>query len=338
MADESIPHMNADCANTVRLLREGGVVALPTETVYGLGADASNPQAVARVFALKGRPADHPLIVHIGSVDKLDQWAWDIPVSAYELAAKFWPGPLTMILKRAPWVLDAVTGGQDTIGLRVPNHPLTLQVLAEFAGGVAAPSANRFGKISPTCASHVFDEFADQLDYILDGGPCSVGLESTIVDLTGSMPRVLRVGAIPLAGILAVTGEDRASSPQPAQPRTPGSHLKHYAPDTPLCLATADEMIVRIRLAVTKGRRVGVIARMITPKEQIPDVHRWVSMPRDAEGFGRVLYATLRDLDVSGCEVMIVESPPATQEWEAVIDRLTRAASGACVEQENSGT
>ena len=175
----------------VAVLRAGGLVALPTETVYGLAADAANPQAVARVFALKGRPATHPLIVHIAATAVLEQWAADVPAGARRLAEAFWPGPLTLILKRQPQVLDAVTGGQDSVGLRVPAHPLALAVLAEFDGGIAAPSANRYGRVSPTTADHVREEFGDAVDFILDGGPCRLGIESTIVSFLGEDPVLL---------------------------------------------------------------------------------------------------------------------------------------------------
>ncbi|MEJ5211921.1 MAG: L-threonylcarbamoyladenylate synthase, partial [Burkholderiales bacterium] len=176
--------MSTDLDRAVALLRAGGVVAIPTETVYGLAADARNPQAVRRVFAIKGRPADHPLIVHIAAAESLPQWARDIPDAAWRLAGRFWPGPLTLILRRAPGVPDEVTGGQDTVGLRVPDHPLTLELLRRFGGGLAAPSANRFGHVSPTRPEHVAQELGEAVDLILDGGPCSVGVESTILDLS----------------------------------------------------------------------------------------------------------------------------------------------------------
>jgi tRNA threonylcarbamoyl adenosine modification protein (Sua5/YciO/YrdC/YwlC family) len=188
------------------LLRAGELVAFPTETVYGLGADASNPGAIARIFAAKGRPADHPLIVHLPDAGQLERWAVDIPEAAHGLAAAFWPGPLTLILRRHPSVSDAITGGQDTVGLRVPNHPLALQLLREFGGGVAAPSANRFGRISPTTAAHVRDELGAAVSMILDGGPCAVGIESTILDLSAGRARILRPGMLDAAAIAAVLG------------------------------------------------------------------------------------------------------------------------------------
>lgn len=357
-AVESIPQMRSDVTRAVEILRKGGVVALPTETVYGLGADASNPEAVAKIFALKNRPADHPLIVHISGIDKLPQWVDEIPASAQALASRFWPGPLTMIFKRAPAVLDAVTGGQDTIGLRVPNHPLTLEVLAEFGGGVAAPSANRFGKISPTRAEHVAEEFGDRVDYILDGGPCAVGLESTIVDLTSARPQILRLGAVTAEDIDSALGHadytegsgcvSREGEPTP--PKTPGSLAAHYAPETPLHLVDSTELATRVLELTSLGRSVGVIARTPAPSDEVATGCVWVVISPEPAEYGRLLYATMRELDHMRCDVILVEAPPALKDWEAIADRLTRAASAthqasagrainaACFYDKDSGT
>jgi L-threonylcarbamoyladenylate synthase len=195
-----------DIERAVALLRAGELVAFPTETVYGLGADAANPAAVAKIFAAKGRPQDHPLIVHLDGAAQLDAWARDIPAYAFELAEAFWPGPLTLILKRQPGVPDAVTGGQDTVGLRVPGHPLALELLRAFGGGLAAPSANRFGRISPTTARHVREELGEAVAMVLDGGPCQVGIESTILDCTGGAPRILRPGMVGAPALGRVLG------------------------------------------------------------------------------------------------------------------------------------
>ena len=219
------------------ILRGGGLVAFPTETVYGLGADAANPEAVARIFAAKGRPANHPVIVHLGSVEQLTDWATDIPPAAYRLAQHFWPGPLTLILKRHARVSDAVTGGQDTVGLRVPGHPIALALLAAFSGGIAAPSANRFGWLSPTTAAHVRTGLGASVDYVLDGGPCRVGIESTIIDLSGDYPRLLRPGTITAAGIEAVLDKPLAA-PAGEAPHSPGMLPSHYAPQTALTLVS----------------------------------------------------------------------------------------------------
>jgi len=213
-------------ARAVALLRAGELVALPTETVYGLGADAANPAAVAKIFAAKGRPADHPLIVHLPGSAWLDRWAADIPQAAWDLAEMFWPGPLTLILKKQPWVPEAVTGGQDTVGLRVPGHPLALELLKAFAdagtpGGIAAPSANRFGRVSPTRAAHVAEELGGQVPLILDGGPCQVGIESTILDLSRGQPELLRPGYFSPQRLAEVLGEMPGVRPGQARPGFP---------------------------------------------------------------------------------------------------------------------
>lgn len=225
------------------LLRQGRLVAFPTETVYGLGADASNPDAVRRIFLAKGRPVDHPLIVHIPSVASLDAWALSIPQAAQQLAAHFWPGPLALILKKRPEVPLEVTGGQDTVGLRVPDHPVALRLLQAFGGGVAAPSANRFCRISPTLAIHVQEELGASVDMILDGGACQVGVESTIVDLSGSQPKLLRPGHITRDQIEAILQTKLLVSSQIEQAdamqiRAPGMMAIHYAPITPALLCS----------------------------------------------------------------------------------------------------
>lgn len=327
--------MKAEIARAAALLRAGELVAFPTETVYGLGADAANPQAVAKIFAAKGRPADHPLIVHIAGADRLDVWAREVPDAARVLTAAFWPGPLTLILKRSPLVPDAVTGGQDTVGLRVPRHPLALALLAEFGGGIAAPSANRFGRISPTTAAHVRAELGDSVSLVLDGGPCAVGIESTIVDLSRGAPVVLRPGAISAADINRVLGAAAVdgTTVESDQPRVSGSLAAHYAPSSQLRLvdnsggaaleAAADE-------ALAQGRRVAVLARSLQPQH-----HRaaagliWHVAPGDATGYAHKLYAALRELDAATPDLILVEAPPHEAAWQAVADRLQRAACGS---------
>ena len=326
--------MDAEIARAVRLLRAGELVAFPTETVYGLGADAANPQAVAKIFAAKGRPADHPLIVHIASAEHLDAWAREVPDAARRLAAAFWPGPLTLILKRAAKVPDAVTGGQDTVGLRVPDHPLALALLSEFGGGIAAPSANRYGRISPTTAAHVRAELGDAVALVLDGGPCPIGIESTIVDLSRGVPAVLRPGAIGAADIMRVLG----SAPEEGlaagldRPRVSGSHAGHYAPQTRLRLLNREQLLPAARAALAAGQRVAVLARypMPSPAAGVD----WHIAPEDAAGYARELYAALRRLDASGADLILVEAPPHDAAWAAVEDRLQRAASGSGAEEE----
>ncbi|HEY9099434.1 MAG TPA: L-threonylcarbamoyladenylate synthase [Thiobacillus sp.] len=316
----------ADIAHAAQILRAGGLVALPTETVYGLGADATNDAAVARVFAAKGRPVDHPLIVHIASADALPQWARDIPETAWALAAKFWPGPLSLILKRARGVAEAASGGLDTIGLRVPGHPVAQALLHAFGGGIAAPSANRFGRISPTCAEHVLAELDGRIDAVIDGGVCSVGLESTILDLSGPCPRVLRPGTLTADMLAAVIGRlDEVSSPK--SPPTPGSLDAHYAPATPLRLVPSHELEAEAAgLAAT-----GVIIVLARRAPQSNVRYRWVQLAGDAVAYGHDLYARLREADAQGAACILIETPPDGTEWMAVNDRLKRAAAGSGV-------
>jgi len=316
-----------DIRRAVELLRRGELVALPTETVYGLGADALNPAAVAKIFAAKGRPSDHPLIVHLPDADGLTTWARDIPKEAIALARAFWPGPLTMILKKEEGVPDLVTGGQDTVGLRVPRHPVALQLLRAFGSGVAAPSANRFGRISPTTAEHVRLELGDRVPLILDGGSCQVGLESTILDLSRDVPVILRPGAIGADDIARVIGRrprlrGEDVSTELAAPRVSGALAAHYAPRTRLELVDGSQLISRLRAGdAALARRPRPIA--------LPDGVQWVEAPADPAGYGHDLYARLRDLDESPCARILVEAPPAGAEWSAVADRLGRAAVGS---------
>lgn len=323
--------MDDQIARAVLLLRAGELVAFPTETVYGLGADASNRQAVAKIFAAKGRPPDHPLIVHLAEAASLDAWAREVPEAARLLAAAFWPGPLTLILKRSIKAPDAVTGGQDTVGLRVPNHPLALALLAEFGGGIAAPSANRFGRISPTTAAHVRAELGAAVSLVLDGGPCAVGIESTIVDLSRGAPVVLRPGAITaadIAGVLgAAMGQGMEGEHQRDKPRVSGSLAAHYAPSSPLRLVAAPDLAVAARVALADGQRVAVLAH--TPPPFVATGLTWHAAPAAAAGYAHELYATLRELDASGADLILVETPPEQAAWQAVSDRLQRAACGS---------
>ena len=316
-----------DVSRAAKLLRAGELVAFPTETVYGLGADASNPLAIAKIFKAKGRPADHPLIVHLPDASHLERWAVDIPAEAEKLAAAFWPGPLTLILKRHPSVLDAVTGGQDTVGLRVPNHPLALQLLREFDGGVAAPSANRFGHVSPTTAAHVREELGNAVAMILDGGPCAVGIESTILDLSGGEPRILRPGMLDADVMGAVLGRAPAFGGNQDAPRVSGSLEAHYAPRTPLQLVATADLATTVRRALAAGQRIAVLAA----QPLIPEHQNlvWRRASADAAQFAHDLYARLRELDALRCDLILVAAPPADEAWRAVADRLRRAAAGS---------
>ncbi len=254
---------DSEIARAAAILRAGGLVAFPTETVYGLGADASNASALRRMFAAKGRPSDHPVIVHLQAAEELTRWSREMPAIAQRLADRFWPGPLTLVLQRAAGVLDAVTGGQETVGLRVPAHPMARRLLQAFGGGIAAPSANRFGRVSPTTAQHVRDELGGAVDLILDGGACEVGIESTIVDLSTGAAILLRPGRISATAIEQVTGQPVLSATS-ASPRASGTLAAHYAPTIPLRLATPRslERIVREHAAVGP---VAVLARRDRP-------------------------------------------------------------------------
>lgn len=310
----------------VELLRAGELVAFPTETVYGLGADARNPQAVAKIFAAKGRPADHPLIVHIPDAAHLDHWARDIPEAARVLAKAFWPGPLTLILKRQPDVPDEVTGGQDTVGLRVPNHPLALELLRAFGDGIAAPSANRFGRISPTTAAHVREDLGTAVSLILDGGPCAVGIESTIVDMSGPRNIILRPGMLSAVEIGHVLGRVPDVAGDQLTPRAPGTLEAHYAPRTLLLVMPNDSLPIVLRNAIVAKEHVAVLATFPAPFTH--PLIDWQVAPADPAGFAHDLYANLRKLDSIGCARIFVEQPVG-QSWQAIADRLKRAAAGS---------
>jgi L-threonylcarbamoyladenylate synthase len=318
-----------DIARALAILRAGGLVAFPTETVYGLGADASNTEAIKKVFAAKGRPHDHPLIVHLATVAQIDTWAREVPPAARVLAKEFWPGALTLILKRAPTVSDLVTGGQDTVALRVPSHPVAQKLLRAFDGGVVGPSANRFGRVSATTAEHVRQEFGDAVDCVLDGGACDVGIESTIVDLSGASPALLRPGCISAAQLESALGTPLAA-PGASSPRAPGTLAKHYAPRTPLMLVEGDVIDELARSFARQGKRVAVLARHA--RRPLIDRLTWIAAPETPAGYAHDLYASLRALDAAGCDVMLVEQPPLAVEWAAVRDRLGRAAAGAGAE------
>lgn len=309
-----------EIAAAVAALRSGQLVALPTETVYGLGADASNADAVRRIFAAKGRPADHPVIVHLAEPGDIEAWAVRIPPAAYALAERFWPGPLTLILPRAPHVLGIVTGGQPSVGLRVPSHPVARRVLKAFGGGVAAPSANRFGRISPTRAEHVRAELGAAVAVILDGGPSEVGLESTIVDLSGPEPALLRPGHIALAELAAVLGAP-PTIPQAPTTRAPGTLSSHYAPLTPVTIVAGAELAAAIAGAT---ERLAVLARRAAPPAAPSIV--WRTLPDEPHAFGHALYATLRELDAVQASRILVEAVPSDGAWAAIADRLRRAA------------
>ncbi len=304
--------------DAARHLKAGDLVAFPTETVYGLGADASNSQAVARIYSVKGRPNDHPLIVHIASMDRMGDWASDVPEYAIKLARDFWPGPMTLVLKRSDLAKDFVTGGQDTVGVRVPDHVVALALLEAFemvgGKGVAAPSANRFGHVSPTSATAVIEELGDYLlkdDVVLDGGACDVGVESTIIDCTGAAPSVLRPGAISVAMIEECTGLKTTQSDK--EIRVSGSLENHYAP-------IAKVLLCEIPIA---GQGFIALATIETPEGVIR-----LASPSDDEEFARILYSALRKADARGLSEVVVVQPIGIGIAVAIRDRLARAANG----------
>jgi L-threonylcarbamoyladenylate synthase len=307
-----------------RMLAEGKLVAFPTETVYGLGADAGNVAAVERIFEAKRRPAHHPLIVHVPDLTAAKRWA-TLPPQAIMLANAFWPGPLTLIAPRAAHVHDIVTGGQASVGLRVPSHPVAHALLQEFGNAIAAPSANRFGHVSPTLAEHVADDLGDAVDLILDGGGCAIGIESTIVAFTTGNAMLLRPGAIGAEAIAAVLGAPLATA-DASTPRASGTLASHYAPRTPAQLVAYD--VLRAELVQLEGRdeRVAVLARSTEPPEGFDGV--WIAGAQDAQSYARSLYANLRALDEANADVILVEAVPQDPAWEAIQDRLERATTG----------
>ena len=332
-------HLPASIEAAARALRSGALLGLPTETVYGLAADADNDAAVAQIFAAKGRPSDHPLIVHVADASAIAHFASAVPVFAQALVDAFWPGPLTLILPRRPERARAATGGQDSVGLRCPAHPVAHAVLQACAQsdpalggapvwGVAAPSANRFGRVSPTTAAHVQSELGDAL-LVLDGGPCAVGIESTIVDCTRGVPVLLRPGAITRAQIEAACGLRLLSKEElPAQtPRASGTLLAHYAPNAKVRLMEASALQAGLDLLGTDAAHLAVYAR--TPLRTAAGAHgvQLRRMPSDAAAAAAELFAVLRELDDQGTRLLWIESPPDTPDWEGVRDRLQRAAA-----------
>lgn len=322
-------------AQAVELLQAGEVVGMPTETVYGLAGNAASPAAVARIFALKGRPLNHPVIVHVADAEAAARWVQEVTPRMQKLMARFWPGPLTLIMPRAAQVSDAITGGQATVGLRCPSHPVALSLLRAFAqaggsGAVAAPSANRFGRVSPTRASHVVDEFGSAVPLVLDGGSCEVGIESTILDLSRDAPVLLRPGAILPDDLAACLGEEvldpaRVVVGQPA-PRVSGALAAHYAPRTPLQLVPAAELASVLEQARAQGERVAVWA---PAQANLPAAAVRRDAPEDAAEYARELYATLRELDTAQCQRILIQEPPQGVAWHGIHDRLGRAAVGS---------
>jgi L-threonylcarbamoyladenylate synthase len=295
----------------VEILRAGGLVAFPTETVYGLGADAANPDALRRLFAVKGRPTDHPVIVHVARAAQLDDLGRDVPDVAHALANAFWPGPLTLVVRRnADQVAAQTTGGRDTVGIRVPDHPVAQALLDAFGGGIAAPSANRFGRVSPTTAQHVRDDLGDDVDLVLAGGPCTVGVESTIVDVTAKDPVILRVGGIGAHQLAEIVGRELEYRTA-GEVAAPGTLARHYSPTATVELVKPNEVARRAQQLRAEGRTVGILDAPDNPAE-----------------YAHVLYQRLREIDARGVDTILAVAPTDTEGiGAAVADRLRRAAA-----------
>ncbi|BDT75955.1 L-threonylcarbamoyladenylate synthase [Polynucleobacter sp. KF022] len=350
-SDSTLLQSSAVMSEAVQTLRDGGLVAFPTETVYGLGADAKNTEAIKKIFTAKGRPSNHPLIVHLAAPDKFDQaqidwvpilapWARDVSEEALKLINAFWPGPLTLVFKKDKSVLTALTGGQDTVAIRAPSHPIAKELLRKFKGGVVAPSANRFGKVSPTSAADVRHEFEGMLDLmVLDGGDCEIGIESTIIDLSsGDKAVLLRPGAITPSEIFAKTGvkvylpgelQDSAQE----LPKVSGSLKAHYAPTTPLRLYAPGRVLDALSEFPDIKSRVAVAvwdSDSSLGDDGHPSAHfEEVEVPSDSASFASRLYRSLRDLDQQGWDLILFPEPPAGEEWDGVRDRLQRACFGS---------
>ena len=358
MSADSTPLQSSAVINeAVQALRDGGLVAFPTETVYGLGADAKNPEAIQKIFTAKGRPSNHPLIVHLAAPDVFDQaqidwvsllapWVRDLSEEALKLVNAFWPGPLTLVFKKDKSVLNVLTGGQDTVAIRAPAHPIAQELLRKFKGGVVAPSANRFGKVSPTSAADVRTEFEDMLDLmILDGGDCEVGIESTIIDMSsGDKAVLLRPGVITPSEIFAKTGlkvylpsevgsGEAANKSAENLPRVSGSLKAHYAPNTPLRLYAPGRVLdalsefpdIRSRVAVAVWDSESSLVLDDHPSTDVEEV----IVSSDSTTFASKLYRSLRDLDQQGWDLILFPEPPAGDEWDGVRDRLQRACFGS---------
>lgn len=323
-----VPRDFAVIQEAARRLEAGQLVAFPTETVYGLGADAENPAAVASIYAAKGRPSNHPVIVHLAPEADLGYWAESIPHEAHKLIQAFWPGPLTLILKRAAHIPDAVSGGQDSIGLRCPSHPVAQALLRAFKGGqggVAAPSANKFGHVSPTTAQHVRDEFGAGPVYVLDGGQSEVGIESTILDLSRMAthgPVLLRPGHISAAQIADIIGT-LPSLPDAAAPRASGTLDAHYAPRTPVALIAPEQLPATLQALADAGRRVALMRRT---SASFSNLAAELALPATPEAYAHDLYAALRSLDSAKADIILIEALPDNAQWQGVNDRLRRAA------------
>jgi L-threonylcarbamoyladenylate synthase len=321
------PVSTAAVDDAARVLRDGGLVAFPTETVYGLGADAQNPDALHHLYAVKGRPLTHPVIVHLAAHPSCDEllapWAAQVPPAAHALASACWPGPLTLVVPRSASVRAEVTGGRDTVGLRVPDQPVAQRLLTGFGGGVAAPSANRFGRVSPTTADHVRADLGGDVDCVLDGGPCRVGVESTVVDCSESQPVILRLGGITREEVEGIVGGTVPVCDDGQRP-APGTLPAHYAPDAQVLVVAAAEVATRAQQLLADGRQVGLLTA--SPPPDLPPAVTLLYAPADVEGLARELYRLLREADRRRLDVVLAVAPPPVGLGAAVADRLARAA------------
>lgn len=306
----------------VKILKQGGLVGMPTETVYGLAGDANNPDALRKIFQVKQRPIHHPLIVHVADISQLFVWATHLTPMALQLAHAFWPGPMTLILSKAPDVSDLITGGQETIGIRIPRHPVALALLHQFGSGLAAPSANRFGHISPTTAEAVREELRNEVDMVLEGGQSDVGVESTIIDVSGDEPRILRPGMVSVADIETVLARPISMKKEDA-PRVSGSLESHYAPMTPTQLIQRENFSKLEQIDFPSVLLVRAAVILQNPRIEI------VTMPAEPKNYAHDIYQTLRELDKKGFKKIFIELVPDTMAWDAVRDRLKRACSNA---------
>lgn len=319
------------CQEAITLLRQGGVVAIPTETVYGLAADASNPQAVARIFTAKGRPPGHPLIVHIHDRTQLHHWVSHVPGQVDRLAAQFWPGALTLILPKHPSVSEVITGGLDTVAVRVPAHAVLRDMLLKLNTGLAAPSANPYRGLSPTRAEHVLAGLEGRIDAVLDDGPCALGLESTIVDLSGATPRLVRPGPISQQALEQVLQERFENDA--GQTAAPGNDIIHYRPRTPAYRAEQNLIKPALDEYREKGLRVGVISvDAHEASRHGPTPHRWLQLSADKRSYARDLYHTMHELDGSNLDIILIQEPPSTADWLDVINRLEKATNRIQIE------
>ncbi|MGW1813750.1 L-threonylcarbamoyladenylate synthase [Streptomyces sp. NPDC002125] len=316
--------MATDIEQAAGVLRAGGLVALPTETVYGLGANAEDPAAIARIFQVKGRPPSHPLIVHIAAAGQLDDWVAEVPAAARLLAERFWPGPLTLVLRRGHRVPLEATGGLETVAVRVPDHPVARALLSAFGGGVTAPSANLFGSVSPTTADHVRAELGNTVDFILDGGSCQVGVESTIVDVTGEVPSILRPGGVTREDLEAVLGHPVAV-PSTSGVRVPGQHPSHYAPRARVVLVEPGKVVAEAETAREAGQQVGVLLPSSLAGAEV-QAHAVVALPGALDAYAHGLYGFLRELDQQGCDLIVASLPVEEGLGLAIANRLRRAA------------